>query len=469
MSCSNYPTAQTANTFKLDAITENERVTLNQDRTNPASDGNTKKTMWGMEQDAKTQLLNFESTFSAQFTYKKVGNISNYVGDELQAEDKLNAYMHPDDSDFWYAPLQGQAFPITIPDDPASSEEWVSLDRPASIEERVILHTNHGGNLLTRIDDLGNSHVMVRIPAFTNRMVNDALGTNWQPASALYPAFIGHDGSNKQYFEIAIYIASDADIVGLESQPYKRSYNANYSSGSIQGHRDKITSECGEGWHICGAAQWAAVSLWCLINGYQPSGNTANGTSHDNHMQRGIMREGFIPGSYYANDNPSSLVGTGPNEWRHDNSPTGIADLVGHAFELTDGVKLVDGQFFAADRQAQDESEWLTTGSFIDYNRNSKSHLFNNGRTEIASNQPERWGDISKSETYEDNQLLQQLLIEPTEATAELKGHAEFYSRDTQRVFRGGHFKSYEAGGLAAMRVADSHVPSSLRLCYFHE
>ena len=41
--CSDYPTAQTAKTFKLDAETTNEVVTLQQDRTNPASDGNHKE------------------------------------------------------------------------------------------------------------------------------------------------------------------------------------------------------------------------------------------------------------------------------------------------------------------------------------------------------------------------------------------------------------------------------------------
>ncbi|AUR89966.1 hypothetical protein NVP1135O_37 [Vibrio phage 1.135.O._10N.222.54.B6] len=150
MSCSDYPTAQTAKTFNLDAITENERVTLEQDRTNPASDGKTKKTMWGIENDAalqrdnidqlseaqrdniddlaESQRENLESTFTAQFAYKRIGNISLYVGDSLPEVDKLNSYQYPDDSGEWYGPIQSQSFPITIPSDPSTDRGWALVN-----------------------------------------------------------------------------------------------------------------------------------------------------------------------------------------------------------------------------------------------------------------------------------------------------------------------------------------------------
>ncbi|AGN51399.1 hypothetical protein VPJG_00035 [Vibrio phage jenny 12G5] len=67
-SCSDYPTAQTAKTFNLDAITENERVTLEQDRTNPASDGKTKKTMWGIENDAGNQYESIQNRSDEQYS-----------------------------------------------------------------------------------------------------------------------------------------------------------------------------------------------------------------------------------------------------------------------------------------------------------------------------------------------------------------------------------------------------------------
>ena len=137
--CSDYPTAATAKTFKLDAGTVNEVVTLEQDRTSEASDGKTKKTFWGIENDAtlqrenieqlaEAQRDNLESTFASQFAYKRIGNISLYVGNSLPEVDKLNSYQYPDESGEWYGPVQDQAFPITIPADPSSDAEWALVN-----------------------------------------------------------------------------------------------------------------------------------------------------------------------------------------------------------------------------------------------------------------------------------------------------------------------------------------------------
>ncbi|AUR94753.1 intramolecular chaperone auto-processing domain protein [Vibrio phage 1.198.B._10N.286.54.F4] len=138
MSCEDYPTAQTAKTFKLDAETVNEVVTLEQDRTSEASDGKTKKTLWGIENDATNQRDefeqlasdqrdSFEASFSSQFNFKRIGNISDYAGQSLPEADKLNSYQFPDDSGDWYAPEQGQSFPIIIPADPTVSGSGWSL------------------------------------------------------------------------------------------------------------------------------------------------------------------------------------------------------------------------------------------------------------------------------------------------------------------------------------------------------
>ena len=120
MSCSDYPTAQTAKTFKLDAETLNEVVTSTSDLTSPASDGKQKTTLEGINTLAEKQREQFNDTFQAQFAYKRIGNISDYVGDTLTEADKLNSYQHPDDSKEWYGPIQSQTFPITIPADPSA-------------------------------------------------------------------------------------------------------------------------------------------------------------------------------------------------------------------------------------------------------------------------------------------------------------------------------------------------------------
>ncbi|AUR92880.1 pectin lyase fold/virulence factor [Vibrio phage 1.178.O._10N.286.45.E12] len=144
MSCEDYPTAQTAKTFKLDAETVNEVVTLEQDRTSEAGDGKTKKTLWGIENDATNQRDefeqlasdqrdNFEVSFGSQFNFKRIGNISDYAGQSLPETEKLNSYQYPDDSGDWYVPEQGQSFPITIPADPtAAGSDWY-LQSPSGV------------------------------------------------------------------------------------------------------------------------------------------------------------------------------------------------------------------------------------------------------------------------------------------------------------------------------------------------
>ncbi|AUR93913.1 pectin lyase fold/virulence factor [Vibrio phage 1.189.C._10N.286.51.B5] len=68
MSCEDFPTIQTAKTYKLDAETTNEVITLDSDRTSEASDGKTKKTFWGIEKDATNQLADIQQRADEQYS-----------------------------------------------------------------------------------------------------------------------------------------------------------------------------------------------------------------------------------------------------------------------------------------------------------------------------------------------------------------------------------------------------------------
>ena len=54
----------------------------------------------------------------------KVGNISDYAGQQLTENEKENQYQYPDNSEYWYGVKDGEVFPITIPSDPSSDEKW---------------------------------------------------------------------------------------------------------------------------------------------------------------------------------------------------------------------------------------------------------------------------------------------------------------------------------------------------------
>ena len=201
MSCSDYPTAQTAKTFKLDAETTNDVVTLEQDRTSAASDGKTKKTFWGIENDAtlqrdnidqlaETQRENLESTFTAQFAYKRIGNISAYVGQSLPESEKLNSYQYPDDSGEWYGPVQDQAFPITIPADPSSNNGWALVNSLTS--SSLPLYTD----IVFKASG-GNSAIENMILEFSSNPLSYAVGTilktggtTWEYSSSTGPISI---------------------------------------------------------------------------------------------------------------------------------------------------------------------------------------------------------------------------------------------------------------------------------------
>ena len=126
-SCSDYPTASDAKRFKKNADSTNEFVTSPSD-TFTDQDGGVHNTIEGISTLAENQRDNFEVTFGSQFNYKRIGNISDYAGQSLPEAGKLNSYQYPDDSGDWYAPEQGQVFPITIPSDPTVSvSDWFLL------------------------------------------------------------------------------------------------------------------------------------------------------------------------------------------------------------------------------------------------------------------------------------------------------------------------------------------------------
>lgn len=54
----------------------------------------------------------------------KIGNISDYAGQQLTGNEKENQYQYPDNSEQWYGAKDGVTFPITIPSDPSIDDEW---------------------------------------------------------------------------------------------------------------------------------------------------------------------------------------------------------------------------------------------------------------------------------------------------------------------------------------------------------
>lgn len=110
---------------------------------------------------------------------------------------------------------------------------------------------------------------------------------------------------------------------------------------------DSARSACqaaGTGFDLMSIWDWAAISLWCMANGFEPRGNTDWGRHHDNRWETATREDNGVTGT--ASGSGRVLTGSGPVQWRHDQTMAGIADMVGNVWEWLTGMKMVDGRVF---------------------------------------------------------------------------------------------------------------------------
>lgn len=99
---------------------------------------------------------------------------------------------------------------------------------------------------------------------------------------------------------------------------------------------------CGPGWHLSTNAERAALMWWRRQHGYTEDGNTDSGRSILDPAACGVRVDQARAGD--PQGDPTTLTGSGPDSWRLDHSPWGIADLCGNLWEWQAGLRLVDGE-----------------------------------------------------------------------------------------------------------------------------
>lgn len=176
------------------------------------------------------------------------------------------------------------------------------------------------------------------------RMLWEDLVPSGELGTGTHEAFLV-DGAEKSELLIGMYLASRGGGSSLVSQPKfnpRRSINWDNSRAEAQA----------AGFDIMSNWEWSAVAFWCMANGFQPRGNTSAGRSHSHPHERGLP---------VAQN--STETGTGPNTWRHNGAPNGIADLVGNVWEWQWGFKALDGRIFMAPDNDKSlvESAWADT------------------------------------------------------------------------------------------------------------
>lgn len=197
-------------------------------------------------------------------------------------------------------------------------------------------------------DDKGLPSIMVKIPKMTYAQLG--LGAS----TAVHPAFI----VNGQEVD-AIYISKYQNIV------YDgRAYSLPGEDPKATISKDSALAACtakGAGWHLMSRAEWALLALWCKNNGTMPKGNNNNGKDSTESVRKAIPT--YMDGANIGR----VATGTGPLDWSHDGTPSGIWDLNGNVSEWVGGIRLVKGELQilannnAADKdksQAASSAQW---------------------------------------------------------------------------------------------------------------
>ena len=315
-----------------------------------------------------------------------------------------------------------------------------------------------GGRQTVLYDDLGNPSVMNIIPIFRY----EDLGYSADMGTGVVSCFDVGTGTNKSEIFIGAFQSS---LVGSRAVSLPRTDQAtSVNFDTAKGY----CANKGAGWHLMTMHEWAAISLWCMANGFEPRGNTNYGRAHDRYVERGRRMDGGLPGDTAGTARVH--CGSGPDAWRHNNSPWGISDLVGNVWEWMDGFKLQDGQIIASTFNTQAEASWAAQAAYFD------STLTTGGAPRLSDAVVNRLGTIgdntnagysaneafnvmAKAGTYVSNQLLKRLLVEPS--TVLPKGRVYMRNFGERLPYRGGSWVVGSDAGLAALACHFSRVNTS--------
>lgn len=233
---------------------------------------------------------------------------------------------------------------------------------------RKSVESASGGRQTVHYTAKGQPSFMYVMAAFNNEDIHAELGTG------LHPAFLSN-GVKKERF-VGVYQGSwsDSEVV---SQPGKDPMTSiNY---------DTAVTRCqnsGPGFDASSNWDWAAITLWCMANGFEPRGNTYYGLHHTNRWETGKRQDNGLPGD--PTGTARILTGSGPASWHHDGTPAGIADMVGNVNEWVRGMKIIDGRvWLAPDNGLLDELDFIDTG-FDVTNANPWSNHSSVGASELV-------------------------------------------------------------------------------------
>ena len=319
--------------------------------------------------------------------------------------------------------------------------------------DRHAVERASGGRQTVLYDDLGNPSIMNIIPIFRY----EDLGYNADMGSGVVSCFDVGTGANKSEIFIGAFQSSLVGSRAVSLPRTDQATNVNFNTAKT------YCANKGAGWHLMTMHEWAAISLWCMANGFEPRGNTNYGRAHDRYVERGRRMDGGLPGDTEGTARVHG--GSGPDAWRHNNSPWGISDMVGNVWEWLDGFKLQDGQIIASTFNTQAEASWVAQAAYFDSTSETGgapklSNMVVRRLGAIGDSQnagyaaSEAFNLMTKADTYVSNQLLKRMLVEP--ATVLPKGRVYMRNFGERFPLRGGNWNDGSVAGLAALNCNNS-------------
>jgi len=307
---------------------------------------------------------------------------------------------------------------------------------PDSLRAQVEAAT--GGHITVLYDDQGYPSFMRVIPKFRyeDLGLDSVLGTG--VASAF---MVG--GQEKSEIFIGQYQADlyNGRAVSLPGKDPRTSIDYDAAKAACE---DK-----GPGWHLMSMHEWAAIALWCKVNGFIPRGNTDWGRAHDAPHETAVRPDGGTPG--VSSGTGRTATGGGPASWRHDGRAEGIADLVGNVWEWQDQFKIVDGEIYCTTDNdfTAGEANWQSAGHFLN-NVSGTITLDNSQGTPTDAGISNDWNSTAKATGYTESELMKRLMISPQTET-EAQGRLYVNSSGERLPYRGGNWYYGSTAGLGAL------------------